>query len=63
MGWPFWARRRLRGLRLVATDAPVDVGAGPVVEGPLVGLLLLVTGRTEAARARLSGPGVASLAA
>ena len=63
MGWPFWAKRRLRGLRLVATDAPLDVGAGQVVEGPLVALLLLVTGRTEAARARLTGPGVVSLAA
>jgi len=28
MGWPFHARRRLAGLRLVATDADVDVGAG-----------------------------------
>jgi uncharacterized protein (TIGR03083 family) len=59
MGWPFWARRRLRGLRLVATDAPVDVGAGAAVEGPLAALLLLVTGRTEAAARRLTGPGVA----
>lgn len=63
MGWPFWAKRRMRGLRLVATDAPVDVGSGEVVEGPLVALLLLVTGRTEAARDRLSGPGAANLAA
>lgn len=63
MGWPFWAKRRLRGLRLIATDAPVDVGEGQVVEGPLVALMLLVTGRTEAARARLTGPGVGSLAA
>jgi hypothetical protein len=63
MGWPFWAKRRLRGLRLVASDAPLDVGAGQVVEGPVVALLLLVTGRTEAARVRLTGPGVVSLAA
>lgn len=62
MGWPFWAKRRLRGLRLVASDAPVDVGTGQVVEGPLAALLLLVTGRTEAARARLTGPGVGTLA-
>ncbi|WP_343994489.1 maleylpyruvate isomerase family mycothiol-dependent enzyme, partial [Terrabacter terrae] len=27
VGWPFHARRRLTGLRLVATDADVDVGA------------------------------------
>ena len=63
MGWPFWAKRRLRGLRLLATDAPVDVGSGAVVEGPLVALLLLLTGRAEAARDRLSGPGAARLAA
>jgi len=63
MGWPFWAKRRLRGLRLVATDAPVDVGSGDVVEGTLVALLLLVTGRTKAARDHLSGPGATNLAA
>lgn len=61
MGWPFWARRRLRGLRLVATDAPVDVGAGEVVEGPLAALLMLVAGRTEAAARQLTGPGVVQL--
>jgi uncharacterized protein (TIGR03083 family) len=59
MGWPFWARRRLRGARLVASDAPVDVGSGEVIEGSLADLLLLVTGRTAAAAARLSGPGLA----
>jgi uncharacterized protein (TIGR03083 family) len=58
MGWPFHARRRLRGLRLVATDADLDVGEGPVVEGPLGVLLLLVTGRTAAAVERLAGAGV-----
>lgn len=61
MGWPFWARRRTRGTRLVATDAPVDVGEGDVVEGTLADLLLLVTGRTEAASRRLAGPGLARL--
>lgn len=63
MGWPFWAKRRLRGVRLVATDAPVDAGDGEVVEGPLATLLLLVTGRTDAAVRRLTGPGVERLAA
>ena len=62
MGWPFHARRRLRGLRLVATDAPVDVGApagsGTVVEGRVQDLLLLITGRTAAAAPRLRGQGV-----
>ncbi len=61
MGWPFHARKRLRGLRLVATDAPLDVGEGAVVEGRASDLLLLATGRTEAAVRRLSGPGLAEL--
>lgn len=61
MGWPFHARKRLRGLRLVATDAPVDVGEGSVVEGRVGDLLLLATGRTEAAVRRLTGPGLARL--
>lgn len=62
MGWPFHARRRLRGFRLVATDGPVDVGDGVAVEGRVQDLLLLVTGRTAAAAERLHGPGVADLA-
>jgi uncharacterized protein (TIGR03083 family) len=58
MGWPFWARRRLRGRRLVATDTDWSVGSGPVggpeVSGPIVALVLLLTGRAEAAAPRLS---------
>ena len=61
LGWPFHARKRLRGLRLVATDAPVDVGEGAVVEGTTGDLLLLATGRTDAAVRRLAGPGLARL--
>lgn len=61
MGWPFHARKRLRGLRLVATDAPVDVGEGAAVEGTAGDLLLLATGRTDAAVRRLAGPGLARL--
>jgi hypothetical protein len=34
MAWPFWARRRLRGLRLVATDADWSAGAGKELRGP-----------------------------
>ena len=60
MSWPFQVRRRLAGLRLVATDHPWAIGAGEVVEGPMAALLLLVTGRT-AAVPQLSGPGVAVL--
>jgi hypothetical protein len=63
MGWPFHARRRLAGVTLVATDADLAVGDGPEVHGHLADLLLLTTGRTAAARARLSGPGLEQLAA
>ena len=28
MGWPFWARHRLRGVRLLATDTDWSAGAG-----------------------------------
>jgi uncharacterized protein (TIGR03083 family) len=61
MGWPFHARRRLRGLRLAATDVPWSVGDGPAVEGPIAALLLLMTGR-DAALDELTGPGVRALA-
>lgn len=58
MGWPFWARRRFRGLRLTATDADWQVGAGAEVRGPVRALLLLLTGRTAAVLPDLDGPGV-----
>jgi uncharacterized protein (TIGR03083 family) len=61
MGWPFWARRRLRGTTLVATDSDWRVGTGPAVCGATGDLLLLVTGRRQVLPA-LSGPGVAQLA-
>ena len=56
MGWPFWARRRLRGVRLVATDTDWHAGAGPDLCGTAGDLLLLMTGRRHVL-ARLSGPG------
>jgi len=58
MGWPFWARRRLRGVRLLASDTDWSAGAGLEVRGPIRMLLLLLTGRTAMALPRLSGPGV-----
>ena len=61
MGWPFWARRRLRGVRLVANDVSWSVGAGLEVRGPIDALLLLLTGRTVALP-RLAGPGLALVA-
>ncbi|WP_406832912.1 maleylpyruvate isomerase family mycothiol-dependent enzyme [Pedococcus sp. KACC 23699] len=63
MGWPFHARRRLRDFRLVATDGALDIGTGTPVEGRVQDLLLLATGRTAAAAARLRGPGVEALPA
>ncbi len=61
MGWPFWAKRRLAGFRLVATDTLWTAGEGPqVVCGPIDALLLLLTGRTVALD-RLTGDGVAAL--
>jgi uncharacterized protein (TIGR03083 family) len=56
MGWPFWARRRLRGMRLTATDTDWSAGAGDEVTGPIAALLLLLTGRTATARPHLAGP-------
>lgn len=63
MGWPFHARRRMRGIHLIATDAPVDVGDpdGARVQGRLGDLLLLITGRADPALDRLDGEGTARL--
>ena len=60
MNWPFWPRRRLRGLALEATDSPWRVGAGEPVTGSTGDLLLLLTGRTGVLD-RLSGDGVPTL--
>ncbi|RBY76057.1 maleylpyruvate isomerase family mycothiol-dependent enzyme [Geodermatophilus sp. TF02-6] len=61
-GFPFRARRRLAGFRLVATDTDWGVGSGAAVEGPTAALLLLATGR-DAALDQLSGEGARRLAA
>jgi uncharacterized protein (TIGR03083 family) len=58
MGWPFWARYRLRGVRLLATDTDWSAGNGPELRGPIGMLLLLLTGRTATAMPHLSGPGL-----
>jgi uncharacterized protein (TIGR03083 family) len=49
---------RRRHLEIRAIDADFAVGAGPLVEGPMRAVLLLLTGRTAAALPGLSGPGV-----
>jgi uncharacterized protein (TIGR03083 family) len=59
-GYPFHPRRRLRGLRLAATDTDWAVGRGQLAEGPMAALLLLLTGRA-AALPQLTGPGAATL--
>lgn len=44
------SRKLVRGVRMVATDADWDRGAGPTVEGPMQELLMLCAGRTAHAR-------------
>jgi hypothetical protein len=54
------AKRRITGLRLQATDAQWAHGDGPEVSGPLISLILAMTGR-KAVHADLSGEGVTEL--
>jgi uncharacterized protein (TIGR03083 family) len=61
MGWPFWARRRLRGLRMIATDTDWSAGAGAEIRGPIAMLLLLLTGRSATALPHLTGLGVQAI--
>jgi len=56
------AKRRVAGVRLTATDASWTVGEGPEVSGPLLALVMAMTGRAQALT-RLSGPGTEVLAA
>jgi uncharacterized protein (TIGR03083 family) len=55
-------KRRISGLRLRATDAEWSTGDGPEVVGPILALLMAMTGRKPAA-SELTGEGVQSLAA
>ena len=55
------ARKIAAGVQLAATDADVSVGRGPVVEGPVLSLLLAACGR-RAALPDLTGPGLPVLA-
>jgi uncharacterized protein (TIGR03083 family) len=54
----FGARAKLGAYRLVATDTSWSAGTGVLVEGPIDALLLLLTGRTEAASPSLTGADV-----
>lgn len=53
-GFPFHARRRLTGHRLVATDADWSAGEGTEVSGPIEALVMLLAGRS-ATIPRLTG--------
>ena len=58
LGRPFFARRRLHGFHLAATDVDWSRGEGQLVEGPIGALLLLLSGRL-AALPELDGEGIA----
>ncbi|UFS96497.1 maleylpyruvate isomerase family mycothiol-dependent enzyme [Nocardia huaxiensis] len=62
VGWPVWDKHRLDGLHLVATDSTWEHGAGAEIRGPILALLLLITGRPVALE-RVDGPGVDIMAA
>ncbi|AIJ25716.1 maleylpyruvate isomerase family mycothiol-dependent enzyme [Amycolatopsis methanolica] len=46
IGFPFHARKRLAGHRLIATDADWHAGEGTEVRGPIQALVMLLAGRT-----------------
>jgi uncharacterized protein (TIGR03083 family) len=54
------AKRRIEGLNLRATDVSWSHGSGPEVSGPILSLVMAMTGR-KAALGDLSGEGVATL--
>lgn len=56
------ARGRIGGLRLEATDGPFAAGAGPLVSGPTLALVMAMTGRA-AFLDDLSGDGIEVLRA
>lgn len=55
-------KRRITGLTLRATDTQWSTGTGPEVAGPMLALLMAMTGR-KAATGELTGEGVETLAA
>jgi len=58
--FPVGAKKRIAGLRVVATDADWSHGAGPEVSGPGLSVVLAICGRS-AGLAGLTGDGVATL--
>jgi uncharacterized protein (TIGR03083 family) len=61
LGFLFTDAARRRQVEIRATDAEFAVGSGPLVEGPIGAVLLLLTGRTAAALPGLGGPGLERL--
>lgn len=61
LGFLFNDSARRRQVEVRATDADFAVGKGPLVEGPICAVLMLLTGRTAAVLPDLSGPGVERL--
>ena len=55
------AKKRIAGLGLVATDADWSLGHGPEITGPLLSIILAMTGR-PAGLTDLEGDGLATLA-
>lgn len=56
------SHRLVRGLSLRATDGPFNTGAGPMVSGPLLALVMTMAGRALYLE-ELEGPGVSILRA
>jgi uncharacterized protein (TIGR03083 family) len=56
--FPVGAKKRIAGVRLVATDSDWSHGAGPELTGPMLSLLLAMTGRAAGLEG-LTGEGVA----
>ena len=57
---PVLSRKRIRDLRLTATDGPFTAGAGPRVSGTTLALVMAMAGRTAYCN-ELDGDGVAIL--
>ena len=58
--FPWRAARKLPGLRFAAIDCAWSAGDGALVEGPMMAILLLLTGR-KVLLPQLSGPGATTL--
>jgi uncharacterized protein (TIGR03083 family) len=59
--FPVGGKKRIGGLRLIATDVDWTHGEGPEVSGPAISLMLAMTGRAAGLNA-LSGDGLAVFA-